>query len=156
MYSECKNPKCKMFWSVFSMNYLGNLKPKKNLHFVLCQSTTMYTGSLLQYSNFNIAIWYQKLVVFQKLISVLTFQSIFWQLSLQYNACLHPPHLRKGFFLVLLFALLNVEGPSTNAGAHHSTIHSWPFSSFKTGVRLDFGSICFFVQHVFTLYYTLN
>ena len=104
----------------------------------------MYTGSLLQYSNFNIATYGIKIVVFQKLISVLTFQSIFWQLSLQYNACLHPPHLRKGFFLVILFALLNVEGPSTNAGAHHSTIHSWPFSSFKTGVRLDFGSICFF------------
>ena len=100
--------------------------------FTLCIVSEYNYVHRLQYSNFNIAIWYQNSsCIFQNLISVLTFQSIFWQLSLQYNACLHPPHLRKGFFLVILFALLNVEGPSTNAGAHHSTIHSWPFSSFK-------------------------
>ena len=121
-----------------------------------CVRVQLCTQVVFSNIQISILLYHIKIVVFQKLISVLTFQSIFWQLSLQYNACLHPPHLRKGFFLVLLFALLNVEGPSTNAGAHHSTIHSWPFSSFKTGVRLDFGSICFFVQHVFTLYYTLK
>ena len=109
-----------------------------------CVRVQLCTQVVFSNIQISILLYGIKIVVFQKLISVLTFQSIFWHLSLQYNACLHPPHLRKGFFLVILFALLNVEGPSTNAGAHHSTIHSWPFSSFKTGVRLNFGSICFF------------